>query len=52
MAKTVIFDMGGVLVDLDWEQVCAPLANLSPKNADAVRREVVNGPIVKTSMTG
>ena len=52
MAKTIIFDMGGVLVHLDWEQVCAPLAGLSAKNAASVRREVVNGPIVKTAMTG
>ncbi len=28
MAATIIFDLGGVLVHLDWDKVCAPLARL------------------------
>ena len=52
MAVTVIFDLGGVLVNLDWEKVCAPLARLSDLGYDAVRKEVQNGPIVQSSMLG
>lgn len=52
MAVTVIFDLGGVLVDLDWGKVCEPLANLSDLSYAAVRKEVQNGPIVQASMSG
>lgn len=52
MAKTIIFDLGGVLVHLDWDKVCAPLARLSSLSYDAVRKEVQNGPIVESSMLG
>ena len=52
MAKTIIFDLGGVLVHLDWDQVCAPLARLSDLSYDAVLEEVANGPIVRSSMLG
>ena len=52
MAMTIIFDLGGVLVHLDWDKVCGPLANLSDLSYDAVRKEVENGPIVQSSMLG
>ena len=52
MATTIIFDLGGVLVHLDWDQVCAPLADLSDQTYDAVMAEVQNGPIVESSMLG
>ena len=52
MAKTIIFDLGGVLVHLDWDKVCAPLARLSDLSYDAVLDEVRNGPIVMDSMLG
>ena len=52
MAATVIFDLGGVLVNLDWDKVCAPLASLSDLSYEAVRKEVQNGPIVQSSMLG
>ncbi|MCH8298526.1 MAG: HAD family phosphatase [Chloroflexi bacterium] len=52
MAKTIIFDLGGVLVHLDWDKVCAPLARLSDLSYDAVLAEVANGPIVRSSMLG
>lgn len=52
MAVTVIFDLGGVLVHLDWDKVCAPLARLSDLSYDAVMKEVQNGPIVQSSMLG
>ena len=52
MAKIIIFDMGGVLVNLDWDAVLTPFNKLSSKGAEAVRREVVNGPTVKQSMLG
>jgi putative hydrolase of the HAD superfamily len=52
MAKIIIFDMGGVLVHLNWDAVLAPLTKLSSKGADAVRRELVNGPTVKDCMLG
>ncbi len=52
MAKTIIFDIGGVLVHLDWDAVLAPMTRLSSKGAAAVRQEVVNGPTVKQSMLG
>jgi len=47
---TVIFDLGGVLVNLDWDKVCAKLQQHS--NADDVRTEVINGPIVRSAMEG
>ena len=50
MAKIIIFDMGGVLVNLDWDAVLTPMTKLSSKGAAAVRLEVVNGPTVKQSM--
>lgn len=52
MTPTIIFDMGGVLVHLDWDKVCAPLARLSDRTYDEVMREVQNGPIVESSMLG
>jgi putative hydrolase of the HAD superfamily len=52
MAKTIIFDLGGVLVHLDWDKVCAPLAGLSSQPYDAVMTEVRNGPVVEASMLG
>lgn len=52
MAKTVIFDLGGVLVHLDWDKVCGRLQELSGLAADKVRHEVINGPIVRSSMLG
>lgn len=52
MAKIIIFDIGGVLVHLDWDAVLTPMTKLSSKGAAAVRREVVNGPTVKESMLG
>ena len=50
MATTIIFDLGGVLVDLDWESVCARLQEHS--DVADVRPEVVNGPIVMSAMLG
>ena len=52
MSKTIIFDLGGVLVHLDWDQVCAPLARRSGLGYDDVMKEVWNGPIVEASMLG
>ena len=52
MAKTIIFDLGGVLVHLDWDKVCAALTRLSDQSYDAVMKEVQNGPIVEASMLG
>ena len=52
MAKTIIFDMGGVLVNLDWDKVCARLQELSGLSVGDVRREVINGPIVRSAMRG
>ena len=50
MGKTIIFDLGGVLVNLDWDKVCAGLQRHS--NSGDVRSEVVNGPIVMSAMQG
>ena len=50
MGKTVIFDLGGVLVNLDWDRVCSRLQERSGL-AD-VRPEVVNGPTVRSAMRG
>ena len=52
MARTIIFDLGGVLVHLDWDKVCASLTGLSDLSYDAVMKEVLNGPIVEASMLG
>jgi len=52
VAKTIIFDLGGVLVHLDWDRVCGALETLSTQGAGAVRAEVVNGSIVSESMRG
>jgi putative hydrolase of the HAD superfamily len=52
MAKTIIFDLGGVLLHLDWDKVCSPLARLSGQPYDAVMKEVQNGPILEASMLG
>ncbi len=52
VAKTIIFDLGGVLVHLDWDRVCGALETLSTRGAGAVRAEVVNGSIVSESMKG
>ena len=52
MAKIIIFDLGGVLVYLDWNAVLTPMTKLSSKGAAAVRRELINGPAVKQSMLG
>jgi HAD superfamily hydrolase (TIGR01509 family) len=50
MGKTIIFELGGVLVNLDWDKVCAGLQRHS--NSGDVRSEVVNGPIVRSAMQG
>ena len=50
MGKIVIFDLGGVLVNLDWDRVCSRLHEHSGL-AD-VRPEVVNGPTVTSAMRG
>jgi putative hydrolase of the HAD superfamily len=52
MAKTIIFDLGGVLVHLDWDKVCASLTCLSNLSYGTVMKEVQNGPIVEASMLG
>jgi putative hydrolase of the HAD superfamily len=52
MAKTIIFDLGGVLLNLDWDKVCAHLTRISGQTYDAVMAEVQNGPIVELSMLG
>ncbi|MCH7736916.1 MAG: HAD family phosphatase [Chloroflexi bacterium] len=52
MAKIIIFDLGGVLVNLDWDKVCAALTRLSDQSYDAVMKEVRNGPVVESSMLG
>ena len=52
MGKTIIFDLGGVLVHLHWDGLCGRLAELSDCDAEEVRREVMNGPIVESAMRG
>ena len=47
---TVIFDLGGVLVNLDWDKVCSDLRDHS--DSLDIRSEVVNGPIVRSAMEG
>ena len=46
----VIFDLGGVLVNLDWDKVCDTLQQHT--DSKDVRSEVVNGPIVISAMEG
>ena len=46
----MIFDLGGVLVNLDWDKLCADLQQHSLSGD--VRSEVVNGPIVMSAMQG
>ena len=50
MDKTIIFDLGSMLVNLDWNKVCSRLQELSVL-AD-VRPNVINGPIVRSAMLG
>ncbi|SVA18890.1 uncharacterized protein METZ01_LOCUS71744 [marine metagenome] len=52
MVPTIIFDLGGVLVNLDWDKVCTSLTALSDRPYDNVMKEVQNGPIVEASMLG
>ena len=52
MAKTIIFDLGGVLVHLHWDRLCESLAGLSSRSIDFVRSVVINGPIVAECMRG
>jgi len=52
MTATIIFDLGGVLVHLDWDKVCTPLAELSVHSYNEVLKEVQNGAIVQSSMMG
>jgi len=52
MAKTIIFDLGDVLVHLDWDSICGPLARLSGWGIDSVRAEVENGAIAFEFMDG
>lgn len=52
MPPTLIFDLGGVLVHLDWEKVCEPLTRLSDRGYDEVMEEIENGPVVESSMLG
>ena len=40
MAKTIIFDLGGVLVHLDWDNVCTPLARLSAQSYSDIMAEI------------
>ncbi len=49
---TIIFDLGGVLVHLDWDKVCALFVERSDRAPEFVRGEVTNGPIVTRSMRG
>ena len=52
MPNTIIFDMGGVLVDLLWDKLCSSLEVLSACEPETVRAETANGPIVMASMRG
>jgi len=52
MTKTIIFDLGGVLVHLDLEGVCSSLAQLSNRGTRYIRDEIINGPSLKLSMRG
>ena len=52
LAPIIIFDLGGVLVNLDWDKACTPLTDLSDRSSDFVMSEIENGPIVESSMLG
>jgi putative hydrolase of the HAD superfamily len=52
MTKTIFFDMGGVLVHLDLESVCASLARHSDRGTGYIRDEIINGLSLKLSMRG
>ena len=52
MTKTLIFDIGGVLVDLDYDKLCQPLADLSNWDVLDVREEVERGSLVRSLMKG
>ncbi len=52
MVPIIIFDLGGVLVRLDWDSACSPLTHLSSRSYDFVMAEITNGPIVESSMLG
>ncbi len=52
MVPIIIFDIGGVLIDLDWDKVCTSLTALSDRSYDSIMKEVQNGPIVEASMLG
>ena len=49
MAKTVTCDLGGVLVNLDWDGVCGRFLELWGRENEYVRQEVINGPILLSS---
>ena len=52
MLPIIRFDIGGVLIDLDWDKVCTSLTALSDRSYDSIMKEVQNGPIVEASMSG
>ena len=52
MVPIIIFDLGGVLVRLDWDSACSSLTHLSSRSYDFVMTEIKNGPIVESSMLG
>ena len=52
MVPIIIFDLGGVLVRLNWDSACYPLTHLSSRSHDFVMAEIANGPIVESSMLG
>ena len=52
MAPIIIFDLGGVLVGLDWDKACTTFTHLADKRYDFVIAENENGPIVESSMLG
>ena len=52
MIETIIFDLGGVLVNLEWDKTCAPLEQVSEHSQEFVLRAILNGPIVLESMRG
>lgn len=52
MAPTIIFDLGKVLLHLNWDNACAPLTRLSDYSYEFVMAEIENGPIVESSMLG
>ena len=52
MVPIIIFDLGGVLVRLNWDSACSSLTHLSSRSYDFVMTEITNGPIVESSMLG